>query len=244
MAQTTQQKLYDRLRSVFIDAGEDVPDTGRGAEPPELPQLDADAWIRFEPNEHFDRLEEIQERREAVEQELKDAGEAKEALKQAEKRLHATQVRHKTGDATDAELKAAEQAVEDARDALKDERTAREALHVLKMKECNAFGAVYEAYRGQARRVYLDKAGEMIPLMRKLEPILETLQEMHSAGRALSSKHQTLLRASPEHPDMNEGGPTGGTSPMQTTEPELPPPLPLKEVRRWLRRFDPERGDA
>ena len=236
---STQQKLYDRLRSVFVDAGEDVPDTE--ADAPELPQLDAEAWIQFEPNEHSSRLDEIRERVEAVEQELQDAGAAKEALKHAEKRLHAVQVRHKTGDATGSELEAAEQAMQNAKDALKDERTAREALHVLKMKECNAFGAVYDAYRAQARRVYLDEAARMIQPMRKLEAILETLQEMHRAGKAHSSTHVTLLRASPEQRDMGEDGPTAGRSPMQRATKELPSPLPLDAVRDWLNQYDPER---
>ena len=239
MPKTPQQKLYDRLRSVFVDAGEDVPATE--ADEPELPKLDAESWIQFNPTAHSERLNEIQERVQAVKQEVQDAGAAKEALKQAEKRLHAVQVRHKTGDATNSELETAEQEVQKAKAALKDERAAREALHVLKMKECNAFGAVYEAYRGQARRVYLDEASRLIQPMRKLEAILETLQEMHGAGKAHSSTRQKLLRASPEHPDMNEKGSTSGYSPTREAEREMRPPLSLKDVQDWLARYDPER---
>ena len=239
MPQTTQQSLYDRLRRVFADAGENVPATG--ADEPELPQLDAEAWVQFDPVEHSDRLGKIRERVQAVKQEVQDAGAAKEALKQAERQLHAVEVRYRTGDATESELETAEREVQRAKDALKDESAAREALHVLKMKECNAFGAVYEAYQGQARRVYLDEAARMIQPMRKLEAILETLQEMHRAGKAHSSTRQTLLRASPEHDDMNAQGPTGGNSPMRRAEPEMPVPLSLQDVRDWLARYDSER---
>jgi hypothetical protein len=234
-----QRSTFERITSIFRSAGEDPPEID-AADSVSLPTLSPEQYATFDPAEHSDELNDIQARRDELRAELEAAEQAEEELEAAQKKLKAVKIRHKAGDATDAELEEARAAVSEAEQAVEDTEPVEEAMELLKMRHCKVYDAVFEAYREQAERVYEEVAQEMIQPMRSLYATLQKIEEMEETGRELSRRNTELKRESPAELDMNERGLNTGTPPTERPKLEFPPPMSLREVRRWLEQNDPD----